>query len=80
MKKGREVNEKYEEAIKYPYSRLRPLALAVLPFPPPYFLKKSSLTLSINPIGSCRPADSVATTQYAVDQRHRHMKKHAQLF
>lgn len=73
-KKTTETNETCYEVIKYPYSRLRPLALALLAFPPLYFFENSSLTLSINPIGSCRPANSVATTQYAVDQRHCHMK------
>jgi hypothetical protein len=59
---------------KYPYSLLRLFAVALLAFPPLYFFEKSSLTLSMKPTGSCRPADSVATTQYAANQMHRQLK------
>ena len=58
-----------EEKHIYPNSRLRLLATAVAAFPPANRLLKSSLTLSRNAMGTCLPADSTATTQYAAESK-----------
>lgn len=47
----------------YPNSLFRLFAEAVAALPPPYFLLNSSLTRSRKAMGSCLPADSIATTQ-----------------
>lgn len=52
------INEK-----DYPNSLVRLLATAVVAFPPPYLLVKSSLIRSRKAMGTCRPTDSTATTQ-----------------
>lgn len=59
---GRNMKRKIE---LYPNSLFRLLGPAVEAFPPPYFFVKSSLIRSRKAIGSCLPADSTATTQYA---------------
>jgi len=49
----------------YPKSRVRLLVVAIAALPPAYLLLKSSLIIPRKTIGICRPADSIATTQYA---------------
>lgn len=65
LKKLQTRNTSQNAEVNYPNSLLRLLATAVAALPPPYLLVKSSLILSRNAIGTCLPADSTATTQYA---------------